>query len=66
MRAGRTEEAGRVRKTISRQSTKWLCTVSIRKNARDEWQKVRECLGRNASRSGTSVEGVTASVLVKL
>ena len=67
MRAGRTEEAGalacRIRKTITRQSTKWLRRVSVRKNAHDAWQKVRECLGRNASRSETSVEGVTASVL---
>lgn len=67
MRAGRTNEADavahQVRKTISRQSTKWLRGVSTRKSAHDAWQKVRECLGRNTRQSEISIDGVTASVL---
>ena len=67
MRAGRTDEAGalarRVRTIITRQSTSWLRRVNTRQNARDAWQKVRECLGRNARQSETRADGVTATVL---
>ena len=67
MRAGRTDEAGalarRVRTIITRQSTSWLRRVNTRQNARDAWQKVRECLGRNARQSETRADGVTATAL---
>jgi len=67
MRAGRTGEAGavarRVRTIITRKSTAWLRRVNTRQNARDAWQKVRECLGRTARQIETCDEGVTATVL---
>ena len=58
MHARCIDEAGtlarRVRNIITRHNTKWLHRVSTRKNARDAWQKVPECLGRSASAAATT------------
>jgi len=58
MHARCIDEAGtlarRVRNIITRHNTKWLRSVSTRKNARDAWQKVPECLGRSASAAATT------------
>jgi len=49
MRAGHLEEAGAlarcVRVVITRQNSSWLHIISMRKNARDAWAKVREIIG---------------------
>ena len=67
MRAGRLAEAdalaARVRKSITRQSSKWLHHIDTKTSAKDAWAKVREVI-RGASRcSDRQIDGITAQVL---
>jgi len=67
MRAGRTDEASamviRVRKAITRHSTKWLRGIDVKKNAKDAWAKIREITRGTSGENRQPVSGITAQIL---
>jgi len=67
MRAGRIDEADalalRVRKAITRHSSKWLRDINTKKNPRDAWAKVRDVIRGTRRDSGHPPDGISAHVL---
>jgi len=67
MHARRMEEADamalRVRKAITRHSTKWLRGIDTKKNAKDAWAKIREITHGKSEENSQSVSGITAQIL---